>query len=305
MRAEIKIGLTVVTAILIAFTGFKILQDNPIFRPTTLLYTTFEQVDGLNKGSYIYVNGVKVGSVSSMELNPDLSVRVGLNFTEITQIPMGSQAMLVDMDFLGTKAIKVKLGEGPIMGYGDEITGDIEASTMDALADSGQKIIDQADPAMQELNKVLLQVNELLNENNRNEISGVLNNVQESTSQLSSMLNENRSELNKSMQHVSSILNGLDTLTSARRSELDSLIINMERSTRALEGMIASADSLAKTTDLLLRKMESGDGTMAKLMNDSTLYNNVSDVSYELARMLRQMNDNPKYYFKHVKIRLF
>ena len=305
MRAEIKIGLTVVTAILIAFTGFKILQDNPVFRPTTLLYTTFEQVDGLNKGSYIYVNGVKVGSVSSLELNPDLSVRVGLNFTELTTIPMGSKATLVDMDFLGTKAVKVQLGDGAILGYGDEISGDIEASTMDALADNGMKIVDQADPAMKELNKVLLQVNELLNESNRNEISGVLSNVQESTSHLSSMLNENRSELNKSMQHVSSILSGIDTLTTARRSELDSLIVNMERSTRTLEGMIASADSLAKTTDLLLKKMESGDGTMAKLMNDSTLYHNVSDVSYELARMLRQMNDNPKYYFKHVKIRLF
>lgn len=305
MRPEIKIGLTVVTAILIAFTGFKILQDNPVFRPTHLLYTNFKRVDGLTSGSYIYVNGVKVGSVNSLELNEDRSVNVGLNFTDITQIPLGTEAYLMDMDFLGTKAIRVELGRGAFLDYGAEIPGFIESSAIDELTATGKDLMEQVDPTIAELNKGLLQLNEVLNQQNRNAVGGILSNVQEGTSGLSDILRENRQELQSSLSHINQLLGNLDTLTTEKRPALDSLITNLEASTRGIDELIASTDSLTNSLNKLVLKMESGEGSMAKLVNDSTLYMNVSDVSFELARMLKKMNDDPKYFFKHVKIRLF
>lgn len=305
MRSEIKIGITVITAVLIAFIGFKILQDNPVFRPTHLLYSNFETVDGLTTGSYIYVNGVKVGSVSSMELNEDLTVKVGLNFTDITKIPMGTSARLVDLDFLGTKGVLIDLGEGTALAYGEEIPGGLEDSAIDALADNGMQLMDQIDPALVGLNEGISKLNLLLSEGNRANIEGILNNVQEGTADLSSVLKENQRELAKSMSHVSSILSSVDTLTIDKKAELEQLITNLESSTKGLDQLIVSTDSLANSLDRLLLKIEQGDGTLAKMVNDSSLYVNVNDMSYEIARMLKKMNDDPKYFFKHVKIRLF
>jgi ABC-type transporter Mla subunit MlaD len=305
MRSEIKIGITVITAVLIAFIGFKILQDNPVFRPTHLLYSNFETVDGLTTGSYIYVNGVKVGSVSSMELNEDLTVKVGLNFTDIPKIPMGTSARLVDLDFLGTKGVLIDLGEGTALAYGEEIPGGLEDSAIDALADNGMQLMDQIDPALVGLNEGISKLNLLLSEGNRANIEGILNNVQEGTADLSSVLKENQRELAKSMSHVSSILSSVDTLTIDKKAELEQLITNLESSTRGLDQLIVSTDSLANSLDRLLLKIEQGDGTLAKMVNDSSLYVNVNDMSYEIARMLKKMNDDPKYFFKHVKIRLF
>lgn len=305
MRAEIKIGFTVITAILIAFTGFKILQDNPVFRATTQLYTNFESVDGLTKGSYVYVNGVKVGSVNSLELNADMSVRVGLNFTNLSSIPMGTTARLADMDLLGTKAVLIDLGDGAPIAYGEEIPGKTSRSTMDELTETGTQVMQQVEPTLETLNVGLNQLNELLNEQNRADVSGILGNVRQSTFELSAMLEENRSELQRSMQHVNKVLGQLDTLSTQRRPELDQLIVNLEKSTREIDQLIASTDSLASSLDALVRNINQGEGSLAKMVNDSSMYVNVNNVSFELARMLKQMNDNPKYYFKHVKIRLF
>lgn len=305
MRSEIKIGVTVITAVLIAFIGFKILQDNPVFRPTHLLYANFEAVDGLTTGSYIYVNGVKVGSVSSMKLNEDLSVKVGLNFTDITTLPMGTSARLVDLDFLGTKGVLIDLGKGTALAYGEEIPGGLDSSAIDVLAENGMKLMDQVDPALVGLNEGINRLNLLLSEGNRENIAGILGNVKEGTDELSSVLKNNQQELSNSMAHLSSILGNIDTLTTDKKVELNQLITNLETSTRGLDDLIASTDSLANSLDRLLIKIENGDGTLAKMVNDSSLYVNVNDMSYEIARMLKKMNDDPKYFFKHVKIRLF
>lgn len=305
MRSEIKIGVTVITAVLIAFIGFKILQDNPVFRPTHLLYANFEAVDGLTTGSYIYVNGVKVGSVSSMKLNEDLSVKVGLNFTDITTLPMGTSARLVDLDFLGTKGVLIDLGKGTALAYGEEIPGGLDSSAIDVLAENGMKLMDQVDPALVGLNEGINRLNLLLSEGNRENIAGILGNVKEGTDELSSVLKNNQQELSNSMAHLSSILGNIDTLTTDKKVELNQLITNLETSTRGLDDLIASTDSLANSLDRLLIKIENGDGTLAKMVNDSSLYVNVNDMSYEIARMLKKMNEDPKYFFKHVKIRLF
>lgn len=305
MRPEIKIGITVLTAVLIAFVGFKILQDNPVFRPTHLLYSNFDTVDGLTTGSYIYVNGVKVGSVSSMKLNDDLTVRVGLNFTDITLIPMGTTARLVDMDFLGTKGVLIDLGQGTALAYGEEIPGGLDNSTIDALAENGMKLMDQVDPALAGLNEGIAKLNTLLSEGNRDNIAGILGNVKEGTADLSAVLKDNQQELNKSMGHVANILSNVDSLTTDKKVELDQLITNLESSTRGLDDLIASTDSLANSLDRLLIKIENGEGSLAKMVNDSSLYVNVNDMSFEIARLLKKMNDDPKYFFKHVKIRLF
>jgi|AntRauMFilla1563_2_1112583.scaffolds.fasta_scaffold00878_8 phospholipid/cholesterol/gamma-HCH transport system substrate-binding protein len=305
MRQEIKIGITVITAVLIAFIGFKILQDNPIFRSTHLLYSNFETVDGLTTGSYIYVKGVKVGSVSSMILNEDLTVKVGLNFTDLTTIPIGTAARLVDLDFLGTKGVLIDLGKGTALAYGEEIPGGLDSSSIDALTESGQKLMDQVDPALVGLNEGIAKLNLLLSADNRDNVAGILGNVKEGTAELSSVLKENQQELSKSVSHVANILSNVDSLTTDKKLELNQLITNLETSTRGLDNLIASTDSLANSLDRLLLKIDTGEGTLARLVNDSSLYVNVNDMSFEIARMLKKMNEDPKYFFKHVKIRLF
>jgi len=50
---ELKIGLVVLSAIIIGYMGFRIMKDEPIFSQVNLLYTKFESVEGLIRGSNV------------------------------------------------------------------------------------------------------------------------------------------------------------------------------------------------------------------------------------------------------------
>ncbi|HCI71476.1 MAG TPA: MCE family protein, partial [Balneola sp.] len=62
-----KIGLVVIAAIIIAVIGFRIMRDQPIFRQSKILYTTFDRVDALLPGSVVHIKGLKIGSVKGIE----------------------------------------------------------------------------------------------------------------------------------------------------------------------------------------------------------------------------------------------
>jgi phospholipid/cholesterol/gamma-HCH transport system substrate-binding protein len=46
----------------------------------------------------------------------------------------------------------------------------------------------------------------------------------------------------------------------------------------------------------VIHKLESGDGSMAKLLNDKELYENLKNTSKEMEELLKDVKDNPKRY---------
>jgi phospholipid/cholesterol/gamma-HCH transport system substrate-binding protein len=101
------------------------MQDIPMFRQSHRVYATFQRVDGLNPGSYVYVNGVKVGSVKNVDLTRSDSVRIAMNIDLANKIPKGSVAILKPMDLLGSKAVIIeKSNRREYVKHGGEIEGD-------------------------------------------------------------------------------------------------------------------------------------------------------------------------------------
>jgi ABC-type transporter Mla subunit MlaD len=107
---ETKITLTIVIALVVAFFGYRLMRDLPLFQQSQVVYTHFEQVSGLTTGSYIYINGVKVGSIKKIELIARDSVEVSLGFNVGIEINRGSVAYLESTGLLGDKAINIQEG---------------------------------------------------------------------------------------------------------------------------------------------------------------------------------------------------
>lgn len=71
---ELKIGLVVIAALVVAFFGFRFMNDEPLLSSVNLLNTKFDNVDGLLVGSTVTMNGFKVGSVRDMILSQTKTV---------------------------------------------------------------------------------------------------------------------------------------------------------------------------------------------------------------------------------------
>jgi phospholipid/cholesterol/gamma-HCH transport system substrate-binding protein len=107
---EAKVGITVFLAVVVAIIGFRFMSDIPIFRQSMQITTTFDRADGISNGSLVYIRGVRVGSVSRIELTPDANVRVTMRIDTDIPIPRNSVAQLTSLGIVEGKSIVIDLG---------------------------------------------------------------------------------------------------------------------------------------------------------------------------------------------------
>ncbi|MEX2362145.1 MAG: MlaD family protein, partial [Balneolaceae bacterium] len=193
---ELKIGITVVVAIIVAFIGFSIMKDIPLFRTSTTVFTKFEKVYGLIPGNAINVRGFKIGSVKRMELLPSDSTLVELSIEEEYTIPKGSVALLRSSGVLGGKFIEiVKSDSSEIVENGESIQGFFEEGMMESFADEGAKLGEDVSASIKGFDALMNNLNQTLSEENQGNISGMLSNLESSTQSLKNLIQERKSDL--------------------------------------------------------------------------------------------------------------
>src|SRR5690554_6638817 len=108
LNNEVKIGLTVLVGVILAFVGFKIMRDQPLYKKSTTLHNKFNDVSGLARGNTVLVKGYKIGSVVEMRLEESDSTHVVLSIDEGVKITKGSVIYLKSEGVLGNKYLELK-----------------------------------------------------------------------------------------------------------------------------------------------------------------------------------------------------
>ena len=90
----------------------------------------FQTVNGLKEQNLVFTQGVHIGEVESIKLEED-SILVKVSIDKDIELPIDSKFKIVDLDLLGNKAIKIKLGESFERIQNEEIVvGIVEESTL-------------------------------------------------------------------------------------------------------------------------------------------------------------------------------
>jgi phospholipid/cholesterol/gamma-HCH transport system substrate-binding protein len=71
-----------------------------------------------------------------------------------------------------------------------------------------------------------------------------------------------------------------------------------QKAIKQLQTTISGADDMMKNLNSLIAKASSGDGTLAKLLNDKKLYNNLEMTSKNMSLLLQDLRLNPSRYVK-------
>ena len=77
---------------------------------STILYATYSKADGINIGSDVRLGGVKVGYVSSSDLDNYFHVRMSFVITEKIDLPIDSAAIIETDGLVGGKYIELLPG---------------------------------------------------------------------------------------------------------------------------------------------------------------------------------------------------
>lgn len=303
MSNEIKVGITVLLAVIVAIAGFRFMRDVPILRQSMEIAATFERVDGISSGSVVNINGVKVGSVNRVSLTPDNNVRLTMRIDTDVNIPRGSVAFLTSLGIVEGKSIIIELGDSSEMvEYGEEIEGHYVESMMEVLGNKGEELGEDVSDGVYELNKFLRQLNETLTEETRMNVNQTLVNAERATGQIATTLEEKQREIDQAIDSGSRMLSQLDTMVTDNRPKVDSLMTSLEYNINELAAVRVELEKATSNLNEILEKINDGDGTLGRLVNDPSMYENLDSLSVEINNLVKGINENPGRYLRHMSL---
>lgn len=301
---ELKVALTILSAIIIGFVGYRVMSDLPLFRQSTEVYAYFDRTDGLTAGNYIYVNGVKVGSVKRLELaSGGDSVKVTMTFDLSVNIPDNSVAYLESSGLLDEKAIVVEQGNSEeMLEFGDTIKGVYRGGMMETLKQEGEKLSEDVSESFEKLNRLLAQLNTMIDDDTQGKVKEVLNNLETTSNSISDIFKNKQSELELGIDHAKNFLANIDTVSMRNKTKVDSVLTGLDNTLTELEVLSRDMQHTNTQLDQILTKVNNGEGTLGKMVNDSTLYNNLEGMSSEMHKLIKNINENPRKYLKHLRL---
>jgi len=102
---------------------------------------------------------------------------------------------------------------------------------------------------------------------------------------LDAIVNENKTKLDLTFSNLEITAENFAKFS-------DSLAqVDIQKLTSSLEESLANFNSV-------LSKIERGEGSIGKLINDEELYNNLEGASKEMEELLRDLKENPKRYMQ-------
>ena len=290
---EIKAVLIILSGIFLFLLGYNFLNSTSLFKKENTLFALYENVEGLQVGTKVTVNGLSVGKVADIDFLPGTNkILVSFTIRNDVVFSKNSVAELYEAGLIGGKSIAIR----PV--YDNSIkfkSGDtLKSSVKPGLTDV---VNQQIAPLQQKLEKVLSNadslfsgVNNVLNTGGKNNLSTTLENLSsavknsdEFISRLNSISKNQNKNINRTIENLSMITESLNKISdSLSKSSLKQTIYNFEK--------------LSSNFNQVLMEIQNGNGTINKLIYQDSLYQNLKNSSKAIEILLKDLKSNPKRY---------
>ncbi len=275
-----------------AWGGIRFLSSSDLFGRESCYYAHYDQISGVQKASPIYIKGVKVGNVSDIALDND--VVVTLSISSQYAIPADSKAKIFSSGIMNPKAIEIELGDSAqLLKSGDTIASNVELDLFEMAGSEMEFINDKLESVTDDMSKMLNNLSSLLDRNSTN-IDSVINNVEKLSNNVNSLLESNKERLNDTLDGAAK----LSQTMGDNAERIDSIIMGINTLTRDLSEMEVGAkigESLAHLASIL-QTIENEEGTIGKLLSNEDLYNNLTATSADLDSLFYDIRQNPNRY---------
>jgi phospholipid/cholesterol/gamma-HCH transport system substrate-binding protein len=256
----------------IAFIGLMLFARRPLFLDRQREYqATFANVAGLNVGDEVRYGGVRVGSVTALEIDsaPPSTIRVNLRVRRSTPVRADTRASITQLGLLGQPylALEPGGGAGPLLAEGAMIPSEDNLSVQDAMRRLAISL-DRADSAFATLDR-LAQANPLARlDTTLARADTLVRGATAGSERLLSRLDDASRQLGVLLARSERLVGTIDTavaearpsLTTTQREAMETL-----RETRALVIELRTALEEGGGVDRLVRNLNSASENFARL----------------------------------------
>ena len=283
---EVKIALVAIAGVVVLFFGMNFLKGLNIFSSEDNYYVQFSDITGLSSSSPVYADGFKVGVVKDIiyDYSHTEGSKVLIGVDKQLRIPQGSSAEIVS-DMLGNVKVNLLLANNPRekVAPGGLIKGMINDGAMGKLQDmvpAVEKMLPKLDSIMTSLNAIL--ADPAIRQSLHN-VQAITDNLTASTAQLNTLMAGLNKNVPGMMAKANNVLDNTETLTANLAA------VDVASTMRQVDQTIANVQQLTA-------KLNSKEGTLGLLMNDTQLYDNLNSTMRNADSLVIDLRQHPKRY---------
>lgn len=292
---EFKVGVLAVVSICIFFVGYNFMmgRDN-FFTRGRDFYVRYNNTQGLSVGTKVMFNGFKIGMLRSLKMDDEQMIVAKIEITSDMPIPKDSKIKL-ESALLGGVTLKLLLGTSKEFAEDeDELAAEYSSDIFNMVNSRIVNVTNSADSVLATLNdffhkdglnSAIGELPVVLRELTRTiaEIRATVDLIQpglaataKGMGEFSNNLPEYDKQLREGLGHFNQVGRQVDSV------RVDELLNNLSVSSGKLAAM--------------LTRLNDGQGSAGKLLNDEKLYTDIVKTNAELQKVMLDLKKYPEKY---------
>ncbi len=288
--AAIQVGIAGLLALVAMIAGVVWLKEYRLGQKKTTYFSKFEEVGSLSEGDPVAVRGVKKGVVTAILLE-DQGVRVEFEMQRDVILHPDVELRVTNKGFLGEKYLALDPGVTPGAFDGKKpIPGRFQSGVPEVISGAGDLIT--------EATELSSRLNLMLDAMDPATIEKAAKSMEKATSRLSHTVEENEVDLRAAVSDFRSAAKKLNSIASTNEAEVNSSIKDFGTASRQLSSLSEQLSKTATSLDRVVTRLDSGQGTLGKAIQDSTLYMEMRETLRNTNDLVKDIRKNPKRYLK-------
>lgn len=291
-RQEVTVGLLVLVAVIILITGLAWLSGRSIAGAGRVTFPVrYENVAGLGEGDPVQVSGVRVGRVAGIALQEVGNVIVTLEVNAGVRPRVDAAALVRALDAFGAMFVDYRPGTSEqLLGEGQVLNGRREAPLMEAAEGiAGQE------------REVLSGAEILLSQRMAEEVQATLDATRRALNVIAQVGSGPMvREATIAVERLASAATRLDSTLAS--PDLAGAVAQADEIAESLHEMTQGLAAATQALGQVMAKVDENRGTFGRLVNDTTLYHELVELSRSMRLLLDDVRERPGRY---VNIRVF
>ena len=287
-RKELAVGALAIAGVVLFFAGTLALRGWDLGGGTkwTVL---FANVSGLKRGSPVQISGYAVGHVTDIALDRPGQVRVTFALPQGMQLHSDAVIQVASVGLVGDVLLSVDPGQSPAA---------LDPRTPIVGSEQGPGFTARAEELSGQVTKVTSGAALILNEQTANEIHRSLQALERMLNTYGDPDRGPVVQLNKTLGSVEQLSEELrrtlqSQSTTRTLANADTLSANLTRASQHADSLVRELQHTSAALDTMLARINRGEGTLGRLANDTSLYNDARRTSQALTSLLEEIRRNP------------
>jgi len=291
---EVKTAVLVIVSLILIVFLFNYLKGQNLLDSSRKVYVVYDNVEGLVSSSPVTINGYTIGRVQEIGFTNDGSakIKVLLSIEDDIQFSKNSKAELYDTGLIGGKGVSIipAFDNAENVVSGDELIGTSKSGIMDMVGETLAPLQDKLGILLISADSLLTNINDVFDQPTKNslkrgisELEGTISSFKSTSISLNELISNNKEKLDSTVANFEGISANLSSITDSIANA------NLAKTINDLQATIGNFNNL-------LSSIESGEGSIGKLLKDEGLYNNLEGATKQMEQLLQDMKLNPKRY---------